>query len=420
MKKINKIAALFWKIGVFILFLLVLLLNFNVVKFFAEEQRSSINTHNLNQFRRIAQHLRQDVTEGEGATGGLGKIDRDSVTRQLDDALKSEDTKQMKKILDDVIAYMKDKGAKEEHLNKYEKEKGEAEKAIRITLWGSKISYGIYFVIFFIVGLSFVQIVCCSPRRSKSKAREIINEFNTWLLSPSLIASLNPISYYKELANEADAGEGIKVNVLLNHLTNMGLLGTLFGLALAFYTAASSFPLDIEHALETGENKTMVITGLIQTIYNYSFAVITSLVAYSLAMCLRIINNASRVSISKLFGDNAFKLIRSASIPVGALAGDIEKTVERMVEQAKVKEHIEEALIGVNSYITGMSEAVEEEIKETRRKFDELTKSTQTATEENKTLLKRIKQLEEELMKLTAASAVLRNKIDNLVTEMRK
>lgn len=424
------INRIFRIVSVFIILFIVLLLDVYIVIFFSKEQTKGINEHNKYQIIGFFQRLRSDIMEG-----GIRMIDKnkyDKSIEELIDYVQSwSDLSELGTLeykFNEIVNNIKRDGGEATIIDKYRHNFiNKIVKNIKIISWGSKISVIFYGIIFILVFISLIHIVFNSPRIQKKNIKDIelrVKNFTGFALSDTI----ENISYVKELAKEYDTSIIEKTNRYLNNLINLGLLGTLFGLALAFYTAASSFPSDLERVLETEENKTVVILGLIQTIYNYSFAVITSLVAYSLATCLRVINSSIFTSAVKKLNEliDKNKLIGPRVIMIERIITD---TVKILVEQIPTKEVLKEKIEMINSYITNIISYLKEDLENIRNSISQLNNKVNnmnnSMNEEYENMKNRITQLEivmrqfEMIIKeLSDSGAKLGRKIENIVQSM--
>jgi len=154
-------------------------------------------------------------------------------------------------------------------------------KLITVTNAGHFLGKGIYWTIYSVFG-----IVLFFMFWQYLKTELFVREKISHLKDPSKKLSLD--NYRKLVLDYANGSETIISNGLYILIT-MGIIGTFLGLALAFYSASQSFPpTGISASVADDNIKAMAVSGLIQTIYNYSYAILTSLLAYTLSIILRV------------------------------------------------------------------------------------------------------------------------------------
>ncbi|MBZ0265922.1 hypothetical protein K8I28_14785 [bacterium] len=200
----------------------------------------------------------------------------------------------------------KDNIVKQESFNKFLEELSELKGLIRILTFGRMVSALIYIIIVFIVILFiiFYRITYVKKKRSiiasMCSAGGIIEKHRAKSVDQQMTLVRGIRDFVIREVGALESEEDFWSTLLIR----MGLIGTLWGLGLAFISAAMSFPgqnlKDI--MVESGALETALF-GLIQTIYSYGFAVATSFVAYLIALGFRVSMKFIKPDFMKQYDD---------------------------------------------------------------------------------------------------------------------
>jgi len=404
---------LIWRI---LIFLFILVLTATIVRFFFSEQTKSLQTSSKGKYGKVLEDLQRIATEGsyKGDDKPFGKVDPDVLSSQLGELKKRElGSNDLHVELSAKISEIKLLGGSFSLINANEIAMDNARKIGMITSTASILSAGIYILIYVVGIYAFIFITFISHLKSKTIDDELLSEFSRAMNAVSLVPSIDPVRYYRERASEISQSRRDDKSSFISYLSNLGLLGTLFGLAVAFYTAASSFPAELKEVFGSNESQIIVVGGLIQTIYNYSFAVITSLVAYSMAMCLRLIIGADRTGIVKLFDEMAAKKMNELDTSSGATEMAIVEYVRQIVKGTDIEGRLKGALSDILIFVDATSKTIKSEILELK----ETIINTKT---DHTNLIIRMKGAEIILEQLAESSKILNDKLDRVVNELNK
>ena len=397
-----------------LLFFVVLALTLVIAINFYFEQAESLEVVSMGQFRKIVKDLLDETTSGAGLTGDLGEINidrlREELTRLQDPEIR---LKEISTVLVEKVDQIKIMGGSALVVGKYRAHLKKANEIRVVTFFGSYLSGAMYALIYFLALFTFVYILFISPGRRSKRVDELFKGFDSVMSGSTLIPSIDPLSFYRTRAIELNESSITKENGFINYLANLGLLGTLFGLALAFYTAASSFPTDLSSVFGSNESQLIVVSGLIQTIFNYSFAVITSLVAYSLALCLRILRGATKISILKDFDKKAYDKMILLDYSRGATERAIVTYIKEIVSKVDLEGRLKSILDDLMIFVEATKTTIEAEVIR-------LKESVGKTAEMSVYVNNKVKGLDGVLDQLKESGELLRDKLDRITQEMAK
>jgi len=285
------------------------------------------------------------------------------------------------------------------HQNKYDR----AESVQFFTNWGFRLSIIIYVIIGFLA-IRLLLFWFSHFKLNRDEFNVSIEHFNDSMGFEFLHPFVDKVSFYRQKVIEIEDNRLDKEESLSNLLVRIGLIGTLFGLAMAFYTAASSFPQDAGAVYRELSTKEQVVTGLIQTIMNYSFAIVTSLAAYSLAFCLHIIGSVFRQDSNYIqhFDDIAGGILAGVVPVKNPLWGKIEEILERIDVEGQIE-----------SFLKEMKEELSKQLNEVKLKIEELNTHLSSMQDDVKgrSIKEKLEALEQEITDLKDAIARINKKL---------
>lgn len=417
-----------WRIA---LFWVTLAINFQIVYIFYQEQNRSLAEVGIQQLRRVLGEMHDEATKGRGVRGGMGR-DVEGIRGTLADLKKADyPADVLSQRLHELLVLMRSTGAEADLLNRFSGEIERGDQIRVITTWGNNLSTVIYLLIFGLAVYTFFFVLLFAERGRKSRLEGIIGAFRSSLASVSLTPGVDPVTYYRTRVEELNAESIGKENAYILHLNALGLLGTLFGLTLAFYVAASAFPRDLSSVFGSNESQQVVVGGLVQTIYNYAFAVITSLVAYSQSMTLRLLRGARKSNVLAEFDKHVQDALSRVDVRTGATERAIVAYIQEIVARSDIEERLKFVLADVAIYVDAAKKIVEDDIKKFRESIAAASKELSEAVEKGKKAMEettdatagmsvRITAYEILLGQLKHSSEILGGKLDRVNKELGK
>jgi hypothetical protein len=250
--------------------------------FFCVQQIASIETMKINGYKSLSK-----IIGGE-------PVNTDKIyTSQAAEAL-----------LDSIIAEQTDR--KDECIQQKAQFKA-AKTIILVGSLGGFLLYVVFIVQFYLQQIRLKKHLTIIYLESFSK--KIKNMLNM-LRNGFLHSTFDPVGYYRTVVIDEQDRVRFEEDEKFTPMVNIGIIGTLVGLALAFYSAAANFPAEISKSFTVVDAQTAVASGLIQSIFNYSFAVMSSLVAYLVVGTMKPI----RAALSSDFVEEFDKLINEVMI----------------------------------------------------------------------------------------------------------
>ena len=222
-------------------------------------------------------------------------------------------------------------------MRKYKYERNEQLFIVSVLAGGTLLALSIYYILIRAILAALTRLEDRLSPSGENDYQVSLENFKKMSSDPHKYASIDPVGYNRTIIIERDEKKRADEDEKFNRIVNLGLIGTLVGLALAFYAAAASFPADVAESMKTNASQAAVVTGLIQSIYSYSFAVISSLVAYSVVLSMKYLREVLTIDYVKRFDEDVEQIFFAAvASPSDPLFSGIDATVNRYKQDIQV------------------------------------------------------------------------------------
>ncbi len=361
-------------------FVLGLIILIHILGFTVSRQYVICNSQIKHHFVRVLDDINNGLSDDNLSFSSLrDSLVSDSV--QLGLFLK---TKSIKSRIDSAINNS-DQWKEGRYLENAKKDYDSAKDTEKVAKFGFVISLLVYGLIF-IYAFKILIFWHNYGLKFNNKLDDIQKDMDTICKINSNTPSIEYANYFRLLIVEREDILLGKSETYSGLLTRLGLIGTLFGLAMAFYSAGSSMPVDISIGMDENAKK-LITSGLVQTIMNYSFSVVTSLVAYTFAFCLHILGGHVQRNYSYIDKYDSYVLsyLKSAN---GTIT--IEQQKKQVIKETEIENAIKEML---TAFRTGIAQ----EIKKVRKHVSDFKKAL--VETKNKLEIKEIDELQTSLSK---------------------